>query len=286
MNPIRRNQARERRLLVEKTDKKLGEGAYGAVFECKLYDEGSGDVTLVAGKFLKVQKTPGADHLTGLLNESTVANLTRIHPHPNIVRYYGMGYEDSPSAGFDYFEAILVMELVESSLDIALAESRTLLPVSCALPFPEKRALNYTKQCLKGIEHLHSLKIIHRDIKPANVLLDSGGTIKIADMGESKLCDLGTRTCTGTPIYMAPEIFTIQGADTSQVYNSKVDVWSVGAMLYEMLTRLSPYSRTFDERKCSFQIGKLCHLIRRGEIALNYREHISATPCAEEASPL
>lgn len=100
-----------------------------------------------------------------------------------------------------------------------------------------RAAVDMTLAILAGLEHLHKRGIIHRDLKPANVLLQSG-IPRIADFGISGLsATVGenySRVPKGTPSYMAPEMF--EGK-----YSRRSDLWSVGVMLYQMLTKKLPF---------------------------------------------
>ena len=108
--------------------------------------------------------------------------------------------------------------------------------------FPEERAKFYTAQITLALEYVHSLDIIYRDLKPENVLLDSKGNVRLTDFGLSKQGvrdhSTGANSFCGTPEYIAPEVLLRLG------HGRAVDWWSLGALLFEMITGLPPfYSR-------------------------------------------
>ncbi len=108
--------------------------------------------------------------------------------------------------------------------------------------FPEDRAKFYAAQIILALEHVHSLDVIYRDLKPENVLLDHLGNVKLTDFGLSKegVSDhsTGANSFCGTPEYIAPEVLLRQG------HGRAVDWWSLGALLFEMISGLPPfYSR-------------------------------------------
>jgi len=103
--------------------------------------------------------------------------------------------------------------------------------------FSEERVRFYAAEIASAMSHLHSLSIIYRDLKPENILLNSEGHITITDFGLSKEIDLkeGTQTFCGTPEYLAPEVLKGLG------HGKAVDWWSLGTLIYEMLTGLPPF---------------------------------------------
>ncbi|TPX33472.1 hypothetical protein SmJEL517_g03615 [Synchytrium microbalum] len=104
--------------------------------------------------------------------------------------------------------------------------------------FSEDRARFYTAELLCALECLHGYNIIYRDLKPENILLDYTGHIALCDFGLCKLdMKQGAKTNTfcGTPEYLAPELLLGQG------YTKAVDWWTLGILLYEMLTGLPPF---------------------------------------------
>eukprot|EP01090_Pellita_catalonica_P021908 TRINITY_DN8329_c0_g1_i1.p1 TRINITY_DN8329_c0_g1~~TRINITY_DN8329_c0_g1_i1.p1 ORF type:complete len:424 (-),score=99.66 TRINITY_DN8329_c0_g1_i1:58-1329(-) len=103
--------------------------------------------------------------------------------------------------------------------------------------FSEDRVRLYVAEMALALSHLHSLDIVYRDLKPENILIDNQGHIVITDFGLSKEIDPGegTQTFCGTPEYLAPEVLRGEGHGTA------VDWWSLGTLMFEMLTGLPPF---------------------------------------------
>jgi serine/threonine protein kinase len=144
--------------------------------------------------------------------------------HPNIVTLYEPGYENNVIS-------YLATEYVDGeSLRERLKRSK---------PLPLEDALRIGEDILRGLSYAHAKGVIHRDIKPANILLSADGQAKIADFGiarpaNSTLTHVGSML--GTPNYMSPE--QVRCADVT----ARSDLFSVGVVMYEMLTGVKPFS--------------------------------------------
>ena len=104
--------------------------------------------------------------------------------------------------------------------------------------FKNEKTRFYLTEIILAIDFLHKNKMMYRDLKPENVLIDSKGHIKITDFGLSKILDkknMKTYTICGTPEYLAPEILLNKG------YDKSVDFFSLGCLIYEMLSGKSPF---------------------------------------------
>ncbi|EJD32526.1 Pkinase-domain-containing protein, partial [Auricularia subglabra TFB-10046 SS5] len=150
--------------------------------------------------------------------------------HPNIVRCFGV-YSDPTTI-------YIVMEYVGGGdlLDVVLKSGSGL---------EEQEAKGLTRDICIAMEYLHDHAIVHRDIKPENVLIttDSPRRAKIADFGLAKIIDSVTflRTQCGTPAYLAPEVLDSAATLANGGYTPAVDVWSVGVMVFSMLTMTMPF---------------------------------------------
>ena len=109
--------------------------------------------------------------------------------------------------------------------------------------FSNEKAKFYTVEIILAIEYLHNNNMIYRDLKPENILIGNDGHIKLTDFGLSKMVESinnKSYTICGTIQYLAPEIMGGEG------YDASVDWWSLGVMLYEMLTNKLPFKFKYD----------------------------------------
>jgi serine/threonine-protein kinase len=212
---VSEGQQRYRRLGKYELHQLLGEGAMGIVW--KAYDTVLR--RYVALKLLSSSFRKTKDMQERFLREARAAGAIQ---HPNIVTVYDLGESEG--------QLYIAMELVEGrdlSDMIALRD-----------PLALERKLDITIEVLAGLHFAHQRGVIHRDVKPSNVRVAPDGRVKIMDFGIARLQKAdatGSGAIVGTPTYMAPEQIT-NGAITPAT-----DVFSVGCMLYELLTYQRPF---------------------------------------------
>ena len=174
----------------------------------------------VAVKILKEEFVSNEEFLRRFKNESkAIAMLS----HPNIVNVYDVSFGDLIQyIVMEYIEGITLKEFIEQEGSLRW-----------------KDALHFTTQILKGLQHAHDKGIVHRDVKPQNIMVLPDGTIKVTDFGIARFARSEQRTITdkaiGSVHYISPE--QARGENT----NEKADIYSVGVMLYEMLTGKLPF---------------------------------------------
>jgi serine/threonine-protein kinase len=202
----------------------LGRGAMGVVYKARQRSLRR----LVALKMLHPDREDYAQGRARFRSEAE--KLARLQ-HPNIVQIFEIGEQN----GRPYF----AMELVEgSSLAQKLAGAR----------LPDGQAAQLVETLARAMHYAHQRGIIHRDLKPSNVLLRGDAetpieqcALKIADFGLAKQLDAAGQThsgmIVGTPSYMAPE----QADTRPQAASPAVDVYALGAILYELLTGRPPF---------------------------------------------
>src|SRR4051794_25181857 len=202
---------------------KIGEGGMGVVYRARDPKLGRD----VAIKVLPASLSENADRLNRFEQEAQAAGVLN---HPNILTIYHIGTH----AGAPY----IVSELLEGE---------TLRERMAGGALPQRKAVDYASQIVKGLAAAHEKGIVHRDIKPDNIFITDDGRVKILDFGIAKLTapadgtqpqtEVPTRkvntdpgTVMGTMGYMSPEQLKGQHVD------HRSDIFSFGAILYEMLS--------------------------------------------------
>ncbi len=216
----------------------LGKGGMGRVY--KVFDkEISAKIAL---KLLKPEIAPDKTTLERFRNELKVA---RDISHKNICRMYDLGRE----AGLYY----LTMEYVPGE------DLRNMIRMSHQLGVGT--AIIIAEQICDGMAEAHRQGIIHRDLKPSNIMIDREGNVRIMDFGIARSIEAkgmtGAGTVIGTPEYMSPE--QVEGKEV----DLRSDIYSLGVILYEMLTGRVPF-----EADTPFAVG----MKHKGEIPRDPRE--------------
>jgi serine/threonine-protein kinase len=199
----------------------LGRGGMGVVYKAK-------DSRLkrnVALKFLSFDLTRDPEAKERFIQEAQAAAVLN---HPHITTIYEVDEDEN--------QTFIAMEYIKGqSLKNKLKRG----------PLGIDEAMDIGGQVAEGLHEAHEKGIIHRDIKPANILLTEKGQAKITDFGLAKLSwgvDLTkTSTIMGTAAYMSPE------QAKGEEIDHRTDIWSLGTMLYEMLTGKRPFQRSHEQ---------------------------------------
>jgi serine/threonine protein kinase len=202
--------------------KVIGEGSWAEVRQCVAAGKSNAEGgTVYAVKILKRDKSK-RKHM-----QNEIAALTRAQ-HPHCVRLEDVFMED---------EIYIVMEQLTGGTVL-----ERIIEMDC---YSEADARNVTSQVLVALDYLHGIGIVHRDLKPENLLYVSADPsspqydhVKLSDFGFSRASDYhAMHTTCGTPEYMAPEVLTMSAGG----YGAKVDLWSMGVVLYVMLAGYFPF---------------------------------------------
>ena len=199
--------------------KKIGEGHYGECFEFISIKDSK---EIYAGKIIDKNKLKGEKSLENIINEIKIQNSL---DYPKIVKVEDKLEDDK--------NVFIVMELCQNKTLRNLIQKRkhlTELEVQC-----------YMFQIIQGLKYMHYRRIIHRDLKPENIFLDDKSDLKIGDFGYAvKLSskDEKRKSILGTIFYCAPEVIDRKNYDG---YSFKADIWSLGVIMYNLLTGILPF---------------------------------------------
>ncbi|MGH8677490.1 MAG: serine/threonine protein kinase, partial [Burkholderiales bacterium] len=196
----------------------LGQGAMGTVYKARdpLLDR----IVAIKTVNLSLPKDEVAEYEARFYQEAKAAGQLS---HPNIVTVYDIGKSERL--------AYMAMEFLEGQ------ELRTIL--TSGTPIPVDMALEVGAQVADGLQFAHEHQVVHRDIKPGNIMVLNDGVVKITDFGIARMRTNQVKTMTGmilgSPKYMSPEQVAGRRAD------SRSDIFSLGVVIYEMLTGTSPF---------------------------------------------
>ena len=197
---------------------KLGEGSYSTVLKVQRIADGN-IYALKRVKFYKLSDKEKENALNEIRILASVKN-------KNVISYKEAFFDEKDSS------LGIVMEYADEGDLFQLITERK----KTKEYFTEQEIWKVFIQLLKGLKALHDFKILHRDIKSANVFLFKGGICKLGDLNVSKVARKGLGyTQTGTPYYASPEVWE------EKPYDSKSDVWSLGCVIYEMITLRPPF---------------------------------------------
>lgn len=199
-------------------DKELGSGAMGTVYRGRYTKTGQVMAIKVMAPGIGSTSAAAVDRF-----EREIAILKQLN-HPNIVRFYGSGKQQS----MRYF----AMEYIDGeSLDRVMSRRGRMT---------WEEVVELGKQLCSALQHAHEQGIIHRDLKPSNIMVLKDGTLKLTDFGIAKDMDLEGLTATnctvGTASYMSPE-----QCKGERNLTRKSDLYSLGVMLYELVTGRKPF---------------------------------------------
>ena len=200
----------------------LGEGSFGKAFLCQKESDNSFCVI----KQIIVQDMNQKEK-DDVLNE---ANILSKLDHQNIIKFYDLFESKKPKHSIN-----IVTEYADGGdLSEKIKERK-----NKNNNFSESEILDYFTQICLAIKHIHEKKIIHRDLKSGNIFLMKTGLVKLGDFGISKKFMKTmekAKTMVGTPYYLSPEIIS------GNPYDAKSDIWSLGVLLYEMMTFKMPFN--------------------------------------------
>jgi eukaryotic-like serine/threonine-protein kinase len=217
---------------------KLGEGGMGVVYKAE-------DAQLhrqVALKFLPKAMTADPEARVRFEREAQAAAALN---HPNIITVYEIGeHEGQVFIAMEYVEGQTLKDMISVGGSFESPSSLAPSPPLTHHPLPIDQVIAIATQIAEGLSAAHAKGIVHRDIKPQNILVDKNNRVKILDFGLAKLKGVSSLTkessTLGTVHYMSPE--QAMGKEIDQ----STDIWSLGVVLYEMLTGELPFKGEYE----------------------------------------
>ena len=203
-----------------KITKLLGEGSFGKAYLATVDNE---DKKYVIKQVIMDGMTDQEKRET--FNEASI--LKRLD-HPNIIKFKEVFMQRKPKEA---------LNIVTEYADGGDLEQK--IEAQKKKPFPETQIIDYFTQICLALQHLHKKNIIHRDLKGGNVFLMQSGLVKLGDFGIAKGLKTSkdkAKTTVGTPYYLSPEIIN------NKPYDTKSDIWSLGVLLYQMMTFKMPFN--------------------------------------------
>ncbi len=195
-------------------------GVGGMAYVYKAYD--TIDDRIVAVKILKDEYLANEEFTRRFKNESKAI---AILSHPNIVKVYDVSFGARLQyIVMEYIDGITLKEYIEQQQDIKW-----------------KEAVHFTVQILRALQHAHDKGIVHRDIKPQNIMLLPDGTIKVTDFGIARFSRQDIRATSATDKAIGSVHYISPEQARGEITDEKADIYSVGVMLYEMLTGRLPF---------------------------------------------
>jgi serine/threonine-protein kinase len=213
-NEVLPGQTMDNRFLIEEVISRSG---MGSIYKAK--DTTNGETVAIKIPYIQLESDPAS-----FSRFQREAEIGKVLNHPNILRFIQVPDQSRP---------YIVMEFLEGKpLSQVMNDVR---------PIPVDDAVQIASQACGALAHMHEHKIVHRDLKPQNIMICNDGSLRIIDFGIAKATEMrritfaGFSPTLGTPDYMAPEQVKGQRGD------ERTDIYSLGAVLYEMTTGAVPF---------------------------------------------